>query len=71
MVIGPKGIFRWEVNLRAVWGKMSTGGGYARLKETMSTLGVQVMYPKSFIDTKRSISQWWQQQLQEVMAEAG
>ena len=70
-VTGPKGVFRWEVNLGAVWGQMSTGGGYARLKETMSTLGVQVMSPKSFIDTERSIGQWWQQQLQEVMADAG
>lgn len=70
-VVGPKGVFRWEVNPGAVWGQMSTGGGYAKLKEMMSTLGVEVMSPKSFIDTERSIGQWWQQELQEVMAEAG
>lgn len=70
-VPGPKGYARWEANLAAVWGQMSTGGGHSKLKETMSTLGVPVMAPKNFVNTERSIGEWWQQQLQQSMAEAG
>ena len=56
---------RWEVNLAAVWGQMSTGG------ETMSTLGVPVMAPKNFVATERNIGLWCQEQLREEMVEAG
>lgn len=59
------------MNLAAVWGQMSTGGGYSRLHETMSVLGVPVMAPKNFINAEHNIGLWWQQQLQEIMAEAG
>jgi len=70
-VVGPKGKLRWEANLAAVWGQMSSGGGYAKLHETMSTLGVPVMSPKNFIRTEQAIGEYWQEQLQDVMAEAG
>ena len=70
-VVGPKGKLRWEANLAAVWGQMSTGGGYSKLKETMSTLGVPVISPKNFICTERGIGQWWQEHLKDVMTEAG
>ncbi len=29
------------------------------------------MFPKNFINTERSIGQWWQNQLQDEMKEAG
>ena len=58
-VVGPKGKLRWEANLAAVLGQMSTGGGYSKLHEPMSTLGVPVMSPKNFVKTERSIGQWW------------
>lgn len=48
-VRGPRGYRRWECNLAAVWGQMSTGGGHAQLQETMSVFGVPVMTKKSFI----------------------
>lgn len=70
-VSGPKGISRWEINLAAVWGQMCTGGGHSKLKDNMSILGVPVMSPKNFINTERSIGQWWQNQLQDEMKEAG
>ncbi len=66
---------QWQItvggNLAAVWGQMSTGGGYSKLHETMTTLGIPVMSSKNFVDTERSIGRWWEQQLVEVMAEAG
>ena len=68
---GPKGNSRWECNLAAVWGQMSTGGGHSHLHETMGVLGVPVMPAKNFINTKRDIGGWWQKQLQEVMVKAG
>ena len=70
-VLGPNGKSQWKVNLDAVWGQMTTGGGYSRLQETMSIFDVPVMAPKNFINAERRIGLWWQQQLQEVMAEAG
>ena len=39
---GPNGYQRWECNLAAVWGQMSTGGGHTKLQETMATLGIQL-----------------------------
>ncbi len=37
----------------------------------MTTLGVPVMTPKNFINTEHSIGRWWEEQLMDVMAEAG
>ena len=70
-VTGRKGYQRWECNLAAVWGQMSTGGGHSRLQETMGTLGVPVMSKNNFTRTERDIGKWWQMQLQEMMLEAG
>ena len=45
----------WECNLAAVWGQMSSGGGFAPLRETKSSLGVPVMSKKTFINTEGSL----------------
>ena len=50
-VKGPNGYKRWECNLAAVWGQISTGGGHTRLHETMGTLGVPVMSKNTFTHT--------------------
>ena len=70
-VQGPRGYRRWECNLAAVWGQMSTGGGHTQLQETMSVLGVPVMTKKSFIRTEKDIGEWWRMRLNESMIEAG
>ena len=57
--------YRWECNLAAVWGQMSTGGGHSQLEENMSVLGVPVMTKRSFIDTERAISEVWKLELLE------
>ena len=41
--------------MAAVWGQMSTGGGHAHLKETMSVLGVPTMTKKAFVATESAI----------------
>ena len=70
-VKGPRGYLRWECNLAAVWGQMSTGGGHSTLQESMGTLGVPVMAERHFINTERDIGHFWQKQLQESMIQAG
>ena len=47
-VKGPRGVSRWECNLAAVWGQMTTGGGHTSLSNTMSVLGVPVMSKGSY-----------------------
>ena len=61
---------RWECNVAAVWGQMSTGGGHAHLKETMSTLGVPTLTKKAFLATESAIDKCWWQSLAESMREA-
>ena len=70
-VKGPKNHSRWECNLAAVWGQMTTGGGHSHLEETMSMLGVPVMTKANFISTERDIGHWWKEKLAESMLEAG
>lgn len=70
-VKGPRNYYRWECNLAAVWGQMSTGGGHAKLQETMGVLGVPVMSPNQFVSTERDIGEWWRREMEQVMVEAG
>ena len=70
-VKGPRGYSRWECNLAAVWGQMSTGQGHSQLEESMSVLGVPVMTKASFISTEREIGEQWKVELQQLMVEAG
>ena len=44
----------WECNLAAVWRQINTGGGFAPLRETVSSIGVPVMSNNAFINTECS-----------------
>lgn len=70
-VKGPRGIARWECNLAAVWGQMTTGGGHTTLGNTMGVLGVPVMSKGNYISTQSDIGEWWRSKLNESMVEAG
>ena len=70
-VKGPLGYTRWECNLGAVWGQMTTGGGHSPLQETMSVLGIAVMNKPCFQKTENDTGKWWNMRLQEAMLEAG
>lgn len=70
-VKGPRGMKRWECNLAAVWGQMTTGGGHTPLSNTMSVLGVPVMSKGSYTPTQTDIGEWWRKKLNESMIEAG
>ena len=51
-------------------GEMLTGGGHSNLEGNMRVLGIPIM-AKNFIQTECCIREWWKQQLQESMKEAG
>ena len=70
-VKGPRGYRRWESNLAAVWGQMTTGQGHSQLEESMSTMGVPVMTKATFITTDKDKGACWKAELQESVAEAG
>ena len=62
---------RWECNLAAIWGQMSTGGGHSTLTESMGMVGVPVMTKRSFMATERTIGEWWRERLHQSMIDAG
>ena len=48
-------------------GTMATGGGFNKLEESMSVLGVPVMSRRVFVNTERIIGKWWWKLLEESM----
>ena len=70
-VKGMTGGQYWEINLAAVWGQMSIGGGHAPLEESMAVLGVPTMTKRSFIAAEKRIGAWWTTLLEESMKLAG
>ena len=50
-VTSPEGKKCWSCNLATIWGQMATGGGFNKLEESMSVLGVPVMSRKVFVNT--------------------
>ncbi len=61
----------FEINVRAVWSQMSTGGGSAKLNEQMATLGMPGLQRSSYSKIEEKIGQWWKKVLQEEMLAAG
>lgn len=70
-VQGPRGYKRWECNLAAVWGQVSSGGGHTPLQKTTSLLGVPVMAKKNYASVERDLGEWWHHQLEKSCSEAG
>ena len=70
-VKGPNNKMRWECNLAAVWGQMTTEGGHFPQKETMGIVGIPVMNKPCFQKTENDIGKWWSIRLQEANIEAG
>ena len=61
-VKGPRKYCRWEWNVAAVWGQITTGGGHSQLQETMSVLDVPVITKSSFIWSEHDIGEWWREE---------
>ena len=60
---GPKmpGDNRYEINVRAVWAQMATGGGASHLREQCATMGMPSMHEKTFSSIEEQIGSWWKQ----------
>ena len=70
-IASPESNKYWTCNLAAVWGQMATGGGFNKLEESMSTLGLPVMSKKLFVNTEKIIGKWWWNLLEESIQTAG
>ena len=69
-----KGLTRnmfWTNNLAAVWGQMTTGGGFNTLEESLSVLNILVMTKRSFMHTEQIIGKLWWSILEGSMKAAG
>ena len=64
-------VYRYAVNIGAVWGHMSTGGGPSSLNETAAALDVPGMPKKTFASTEEYIGRAWEQMLGEEITKAG
>ena len=62
---------RYDVNVRAVWGQVASGGGCYKMNEFLSTMGVSGMSKCTFSKLEHEISQWWQVALDDEMKKAG
>ena len=61
----------YDINIRAVWGTVATGGGPSYLKETLGTMNVPVMSDTMFTALEQEIGLWWNEILKDEMAKAG
>jgi hypothetical protein len=50
----------YEINVRGVWGTMSSGGGAAQLSEIMATMGVQPLSARAFTNIENGVGKWWE-----------
>jgi hypothetical protein len=69
--LNVRGSVRYDINFRAVWGQMTTGGGHAKLDEVMGTFGIPGIRESTFCQIEEEIGGWWHDTLQEEMKKAG
>ena len=65
------GAKKWHINIAAVLGQMSTGGGNARLEKVLTTMGVPGMRKQLFRSTEQFLGESMKEQLVQSMAAAG
>ena len=62
--------FRYDLNVRAVWGEMVTGGGVSHLNESLATLGIPGLHQTTFSSIEQEISDWWSVMLENELNSA-
>ena len=60
---------KWSINVAAVLSQMSTGGGLARLNNTLTTLDIPGMRKDMYTSMERYLGEEMKKQLLEAMAE--
>ena len=68
---GPSGQMRHSINIASVWGFLSIGGGYANMKEVLSTLNIPSPDSKTFSKVESQIGALWKEAITSDMIEAG
>uniref|UniRef100_A0A1X7U5M3 Mutator-like transposase domain-containing protein n=1 Tax=Amphimedon queenslandica TaxID=400682 RepID=A0A1X7U5M3_AMPQE len=63
------GTVKWAVNLAAVLGQISTGGGHSRLNQTLATMAVPGVKKKLYSQTEKYLGDEMKQQLVKCMAD--
>ena len=61
----------FDINVRAVWGAMTSGGGAASLNEVLGTLNMPTISERFFTSLEHKIGDWWQQIFEEDIKLAG
>lgn len=61
----------FDINIRAVWGEVATGGGAFKLNEQLATMGVPGMSSNTFTKIESEIGEWWGQHMRKELLEAG
>ena len=65
-----KASFKYNINIRTVWGEMGTGGGVSHLNESLATIGVPDMTQTTFTNIEQHIYDWWCDMLDEELQAA-
>ena len=66
----PSGDY-FEINVRAVWGSMVTGGGCSSTNESLGTMGIPGISERNYSKLEEEIGDWWLKILEEDMKKAG
>ncbi|KAH3691328.1 hypothetical protein DPMN_161458 [Dreissena polymorpha] len=61
----------FDVNVRAVWGTMASGGGATDLQEQLSTLNIPPLTSNIFSSLDNTIGEWWSKSIKDDMLKAG
>ena len=62
---------RFDVKVRAMWGRMVTGNGPAHLNEFMATMNSPGLSQPTFSTIETDIGKWWHAVLEQDMLSAG
>lgn len=60
-----------DINVRAVWGSVTAGGGSSKLNETLTTMNIPPMNEGCFSIIEEKIGSWWNDALKDEMLKAG
>jgi hypothetical protein len=61
----------YNINVRAVWGTVTSVGGATDIREQLSTMNVPQFTSNMFSSLEDEIGKWWEDALKEEMGKAG
>ena len=61
----------YDINVRAVWGSVTSGGGASNLNEMLGSMSIPPMHEHMFTVLEDKIGSWWENVLKDEMEKAG